>query len=87
MYDTSKKIFGILFYSIYLSCMGEFKAEFLIYTDVDSLIDLLENNDLPLDQEAFPYGTAPNIKWIHRTEIEKAYKLRMAYPSSMRKRQ
>lgn len=64
----------------------------IIYTDVESLIDLLENGDLPTDDLAFRYyKTAQDklnnkVTFIHKTELEDQLVLRRTYNSYMTKR-
>lgn len=71
----------------YLSSM-----EPIIYTDVESLIDLLANGDLPTDALAFRYyKTAQDkldnkISFIHKTELKDQLVLRNTYSSYMTKR-
>jgi len=57
--------------------------EEIIYTDLEALVLLYRNGDLPEDQMAFKYNAAPGkITWIHRDELRKELALRGAYPSS-----
>jgi hypothetical protein len=55
----------------------------LVYTDLNSIIELYKNGDLPLDQMAFPYEQ-PGGKtlWVHRDELDKQVALQMAYPQA-----
>lgn len=57
--------------------------EQIIYSDLDALILLYQNGDLPHDQMAFPYKQpSGTTAWVHRDEIKKQIALREAYPSA-----
>lgn len=54
-----------------------------VYTDLNSLILLYQNGDLPADELAWPYNAAPGkITWAHRDELKKLSELGGAYPSA-----
>lgn len=54
-----------------------------VYTDLNSLIMLYENGDLPADELAFPYNSGPGkVSWAHRDELKKLSALGGAYPTS-----
>jgi hypothetical protein len=58
-------------------------SEPIIYTDLESIILLYKNGDLPEDQLAFPYQLSPEkVAWAHRDEIKRLSALVEAYPSS-----
>ena len=51
-----------------------------VYTDLNSLILLYQNGDLPADELAWPYNVAPGkIAWVHRDELKKLVDLGGAY--------
>lgn len=55
----------------------------IIYTDLESLILLYQNGDLPQDQMAFPYRQpSGTTAWVHRDELDKQLALRSAYPQA-----
>lgn len=57
--------------------------ERIIYTDLNSLIELYKNNDLPEDQMAFPYRQpSGTTAWVHRDELRKQLALQSAYPAA-----
>jgi hypothetical protein len=67
--------------------------ERMIYTDLESVIDLFEADDLPKEEMAFPYykGEVDRegvklITWIHRSELENYKVLRSTYNNSMLRR-
>jgi hypothetical protein len=66
----------------------------VIYTDLDSVIDLFEEGDLSSDELAFPYykgGVGSDgqklVSWVHRSELENYLILRKTYNNSLLKRQ
>lgn len=51
-----------------------------VYTDLQSLVLLYQNGDLPEDELAWPYNQAPGkIAWVHRDELKKMVMLGGAY--------
>ena len=55
----------------------------LVYTDLNSIIELYKNGDLPIDQMAFPYAQpGGKTAWVHRDELDKQVALQMAYPQA-----
>ena len=59
--------------------------ENIIYTDLDSLIELYRMGDLPTDALAFAYHPTPgkpNITWIHKDELRRAADLQAVYPAA-----
>lgn len=55
----------------------------IIYTDLDSLVELYRNDDLPIDQMAFPYRMITgSTAWVHRDELKRQVALREAYPQA-----
>lgn len=57
--------------------------EEIIYTDLNSLVLLYLNGDLPEDQMAFKYNAAPGkLAWAHIDEIKKQTALGQAYPGA-----
>jgi hypothetical protein len=58
-------------------------TDMLIYTDLNSLIELYKNDDLPADQMAFPYRQpSGTTAWIHRDELRRQLSLQVAYPQA-----
>jgi hypothetical protein len=58
-------------------------TDMLIYTDLNSLIELYKNDDLPIDQMAFPYRQlSGTTAWVHRDELKKQVALQDAYPQA-----
>jgi hypothetical protein len=58
-------------------------TDMLIYTDLNSLIELYKNDDLPIDQMAFPYRQpSGTTAWVHRDELKKQVALQAAYPQA-----
>ena len=54
-----------------------------VYTDLNSLILLYQNGDLPADELAWPYQAAPGkVAWAHRDELKKLSELGGAYPQA-----
>ena len=61
--------------------------ERIVYTDLEALIILYQNGDLPEDQMAFPYKQlSGTTAWVHRDEIKKQLALRNAYPQANRQK-
>lgn len=63
--------------------------EQIVYDNIDVLLDLLENDDLPKDVDAFQYKDPKipgNSLWVHKTELATQLVLRKTYGSYMRKR-
>lgn len=59
----------------------------LIYTDFNALLELYKNGDLPEDEIAFPYFSAPGkVAWAHRDELKKYNALGAAYPQANTKK-
>jgi hypothetical protein len=57
--------------------------ERITYTDMNSLIELFKNDDLPQDQMAFPYKQpSGTIAWVHRDELKRQVSLQHAYPQA-----
>jgi hypothetical protein len=54
-----------------------------VYPDINALLLLYQNGDLPEDQMAFPYNAAPGkIAWAHKDELRKLAALSGAYPQA-----
>jgi hypothetical protein len=57
--------------------------ERIIYPDLNSLIELYKNGDLPLDIMAFPYKQlSGSTAWVHIDELRKQLALQDAYPQA-----
>lgn len=70
-----------LVYTMYI-CIP---MEQIIYTNLDSLIELYRMGDLPTDVLAFAYHSTPgsaNITWIHKDELRRMADLQAAYPAA-----
>jgi hypothetical protein len=58
-------------------------TDMLIYTDLNSLIELYKNGDLPQEQMAFPYKQpSGTTAWVHVDELKKQLSLQHAYPQA-----
>lgn len=59
----------------------------VIYTDLDCVIQLFNNGDLPADEMAFKYyAMVGKIQWVHRDELKKLSILHSSYPTSSNKK-
>lgn len=57
--------------------------EQIIYPDLDAVLLLYKNGDLPQDQMAFPYRQlSGTTAWVHIDEIKRQLALREAYPQA-----
>jgi hypothetical protein len=57
--------------------------EEIIYTDLNALVLMYQNGDLPEDQVAFKYNNPlGKIAWAHRDELKKQASLAAAYPTA-----
>lgn len=57
--------------------------EMIIYPDLNALILLYQNGDLPMEQMAFPYRQpSGTTAWVHRDELSKQSALQHAYPQA-----
>lgn len=57
--------------------------ETIVYTDLDSLVALYVNGDLPLEENIFKYTVQPGKEaWIHVDELIDQVRLRSVYPQA-----
>ena len=57
--------------------------ERIIYPDLNALIELYKNGDLPEDQMAFPYRQlSGTTAWVHKDELRKQLALQDTYPQA-----
>ena len=61
--------------------------ETIIYTDLECLISLYLNGDLPIEETIFKYYIQPGREaWMHLDELKKQVQLRSVYPQSSNQR-
>lgn len=57
-----------------------------IYHSLDVLLDMLDENDLPVDERVFRYKKGEGVTHIHLDELKRQLMLRTTYRPSMIKR-
>lgn len=50
-----------------------------VYTDLQAVILLYKNGDLPIEQRAFPYYENKQVKWVHQEHLKNLVALESAY--------
>ena len=57
--------------------------ETIVYTDLECLISLYLNGDLPIEETIFKYYVQPGREgWMHLDELKKQVQLRSVYPQT-----
>jgi hypothetical protein len=63
------------------------EKDIIVYTDLESLVSLYINGDLPLEQIVFKYTVQPGREaWIHIDELKNQVKLGSVYPQASNKK-